>query len=428
MNDFKYVFGPIPSRRLGRSLGISPLPKKTCNYSCIYCQLGRTDKMTNKRQEFYKTEDIIAEFKQYLKDSDKFDIVTVVGEGEPTLAANLGELVVALKALTDKPVAVITNGALLSDPQVREELCHADMVLPSLDAYNQEISKKIDRPYGTIKFEEEFEGLKKFTHMYEGELWLEIMLVDGINDDEQSILKFRELLKELKYDRLYLNTPVRPPAEADVNVVSEERMRYAVETLGGISIEMMSSGAFFSEIEDDYEAVKSIIGRHPMNQFEVRGFLESRDVKDPEAMMEQMKQTVEESAKPENLPVQEHHHTYTFDIKSSKTVLVMFVMAVMIVLLTGFIYQVSVSNQQLAANDLKYRYVKMCGGIGEKKLTELETVFRDEQHKAIRDTVQNQVERYETRVRIRAEQLEQASIKERKAQKLFDDVKRLGEE
>ena len=241
MNDFKYVFGPIPSRRLGRSLGISPLPKKTCNYSCIYCQLGRTDKMTNKRQEFYKTEDIIAEFKQYLKDSDKFDIVTVVGEGEPTLAANLGELVVALKALTDKPVAVITNGALLSD------------------------------------------------HMYEGELWLEIMLVDGINDDEQSILKFQELLKELKYDRLYLNTPVRPPAEADVNVVSEERMRYAVETLGGISIEMMSSGAFFSEIEDDYEAVKSIIGRHPMNQFEVRGFLESRDVKDPEAMMEQMK-------------------------------------------------------------------------------------------------------------------------------------------
>ena len=196
MNDFKYVFGPIPSRRLGRSLGISPLPKKTCNYSCIYCQLGRTDKMTNKRQEFYKTEDIIAEFKQYLKDSDKFDIVTVVGEGEPTLAANLGELVVALKALTDKPVAVITNGALLSDPQVREELCHADMVLPSLDAYNQEISKKIDRPYGTIKFKEEFEGLKKFTHMYEGELWLEIMLVDGINDDEQSILKFQELLKE----------------------------------------------------------------------------------------------------------------------------------------------------------------------------------------------------------------------------------------
>ena len=145
------------------------------------------------------------------------------------------------------------------------------------------------------------------------------------------------------------------------------------------------------------------------------------------AMVEQMKQTVEESAKPENLPVQELRHTYTLDIKSSKTVLVMSVMAVIIVLLIGFIYQVSVSNQQLAANDLKYRYVKMCGGIKEKELTELETIFRDEQHKAIRDTIRNRVERYETRVRIRAEQLEQATVKERKAERLLQDAKRLKE-
>ena len=143
------------------------------------------------------------------------------------------------------------------------------------------------------------------------------------------------------------------------------------------------------------------------------------------AMVEQMKQTVEESAKPENLPVQELRHTYTLDIKSSKTVLVMSVMAVIIVLLIGFIYQVSVSNQQLAANDLKYRYVKMRGEIKEKELMELETIFRDEQRKAIRDTIRNRVERYETRVRIRAEQLEQATVKERKAQKLLDDAKYL---
>lgn len=143
------------------------------------------------------------------------------------------------------------------------------------------------------------------------------------------------------------------------------------------------------------------------------------------AMMEQMKQTVEESAKPENQPVQEHRQTYTLDIKSSKTVLVIFVMAVIIVLLIGFIYQVSVSNQQLAANDLKYRYVKMRGEIKEKELMELETIFRDEQRKAIRDTVRNQVERYETRVRIRAEQLEQATIKERKAYELLQDAEQL---
>ena len=293
MKEFHYIFGPIPSRRLGRSLGISPLPKKTCNYSSIYCQLGRTDHMTNQRQEFYQTEDILKEFREYLKDSDKFDIVTVVGEGEPTLCSNLGELICGLKEMTEKPVAVITNGALLSDPQVREELCHADMVLPSLDAYDQETAKRIDRPYGTIRFEEEFQGLKEFCEMYQGELWLEIMLVDGINDDEKSIGKFKELLKELRYDRLYLNTPVRPPAEEGVNVVTPERMQYAVEELGGISIEMLSSGSFFSEIEDDYEAVKSIIGRHPMNQFELNGFLDSRKTADKEALMKRMKEDEE---------------------------------------------------------------------------------------------------------------------------------------
>lgn len=150
-----------------------------------------------------------------------------------------------------------------------------------------------------------------------------------------------------------------------------------------------------------------------------------KDNRQTHVLMEQVRQTVEAAAKPDTIPVQEHHHTYTLDIKSSKTMLIMSVMAVTIVLLAGFIYQVSVSNQQLAANDLKYRYVKMRGEIKEKELMELETIFRDEQHKAIRDTIRNRVERYETRVRIRAEQLEQATIKERKAQQLLEDVKKL---
>ena len=142
-------------------------------------------------------------------------------------------------------------------------------------------------------------------------------------------------------------------------------------------------------------------------------------------LIEQVGQAVEAAAMPENLPVQEHRHTYTLDIKSSKTALVIFVMAVIIALLIGFIYRISVRNQQLAANDLKYRYVKMRGEIKEKELMELETIFRDEQHTAIRDTVRNQVERYEEGVRRRAEQLEQASIKERKAYKLLQDAEHL---
>ncbi len=142
-------------------------------------------------------------------------------------------------------------------------------------------------------------------------------------------------------------------------------------------------------------------------------------------LIEQVGQAVETAAKPENLPVQEHRHTYTLDIKSSKTVLIIFVMAVIIVLLIGFIYRISVSNQQLAANDLKYRYVKMRGEIKEKELIELETIFRDEQHTTIRDTVRNQVERYEEAVRRRAEQLERATVKERKAKKLLGDAAQL---
>ena len=142
-------------------------------------------------------------------------------------------------------------------------------------------------------------------------------------------------------------------------------------------------------------------------------------------LIEQVGQAVEALKRPGALPVQEHRHTYTLDLKSSKTALVIFVMAVIIVLLIGFIYRVSVSNQQLAKNDLKYRYVKMCGEIGEKELTELETVFWDEQYTAIRDTVQNQVERYEEAVRRQAERLERATVKERKAYELLQDAEQL---
>ena len=146
------------------------------------------------------------------------------------------------------------------------------------------------------------------------------------------------------------------------------------------------------------------------------------------ALIEQVGKAVEAAAKPENLPVQEHRHTYTLDLKSSKTFLTMFVMLGGIFLQSAFIYRISENNRQLAMNDLKYRYVKMRGKIGEKELTKLETVFWDEQYRNLRDTVRNQVERYEEAVRRQAERLEQATVKERKAKKLLDDVKKLREE
>ena len=277
--ELKYIFGPVPSRRLGKSLGISPIPRKTCNYSCIYCQLGRTDKMIGERKEFFPLKDIINEFKDYLKESFDFDVVTIVGEGEPTLYSKLGELIKEVKKITDKPVAVITNGALLSSKEVRDELMNADILLPSIDGYNEDTAKKIDRPLGTIHFKDELEGLIEFSKEYKGQLLLEIMLISGINCDKNSIEHFKEILKKIKYDRVYLNTPVRPPAESFVKVISQEEMKYAVKELGGISIDMLSSGEFFSEIKDSYEAILNIIRRHPMNQFEINSFLESRKEK-----------------------------------------------------------------------------------------------------------------------------------------------------
>lgn len=274
--EMKYVFGPVPSRRLGSSLGISPIPKKTCNYSCIYCQLGRTNKMQNIREEFFSVQDIINEFKIYLKDINKFDVITIVGEGEPTLYSKLGVLIKELKKYTDKPIAVITNGALLSDKEVCDDLLEADIVLPSLDAYNEETFKKIDRPYGSIKFEDTINSLVNFSHNFKGQIWLEIMLIKNINSDENSIKEFKKKIKKIRYDRIYINTPVRPPAEDYVMPLNKEEIEYAVRELGGISIDSLSSGEFFSDIKDTYEAILSIIKRHPMNQFEIQNFLNLR--------------------------------------------------------------------------------------------------------------------------------------------------------
>jgi wyosine [tRNA(Phe)-imidazoG37] synthetase (radical SAM superfamily) len=276
MTNYKYVYGPVPSRRMGLSLGISPIPKGHCNYSCVYCQLGRTKNMTNERKMYFDLNDLIEEFKTYAKEDIAFDVVTIVGEGEPTLYSGLGDLINELKLLTNKPIAVITNGALLSEPKVRDELKNADIVLPSLDASNEEMFKKINRPYGGINFHDVVDGLISFSKEYKGQLWIETMIVKDINDNKEFLMAFKELLDKIDYHALYINSPVRPPAESFVEQASNEIMEEAVSLLGGISIHELVSEGFYSEMKDDYEAILSIIKRHPMNQFEIKAFIEQR--------------------------------------------------------------------------------------------------------------------------------------------------------
>ena len=288
MSETKYLFGPVPSRRLGRSLGVSPIPNKTCNYSCAYCQLGVTRHRTNERREYFPLTDILAEFDRCLPDLDHCDVVSIVGEGEPTLYSRLGELIRGIHARTDKPVAVITNAALMGDPAVRADLMEADLVLPSLDCFDEDSWHRTDRPHGQLSYQDLSRGLEQFTHDFSGQIYLEIMLMDGVNDSEEDLQKFKALLDRLRYDRVYLNTPVRPPAEKNIRVSTPETLARATELLGGISIDALAAGSFYSEIPDDYEAVLSIIGRHPMNQHEITGFLESRQCPDPAALLDRL--------------------------------------------------------------------------------------------------------------------------------------------
>ncbi|MDY0373486.1 MAG: radical SAM protein [Candidatus Izemoplasmatales bacterium] len=287
-NNLQYLYGPIPSRRLGQSLGISPIPKKTCNYSCIYCQLGRTDKMTNTRQLFFPVEAILAELKHVISLRIPFDVISIVGEGEPTLYLGLGELISAIKTITEKPVAVITNGSLLFERQVQQELNLADIVLPTLDAVDETMFRRINRSHRQLRFNEVYQGLIDFSRQYPGHLWLEIMLMKGVNDEKETLLRFVEMLKKITYEKCYLNTPIRPPAEEGVTAVSHEQMIMAESILGGIAISEFARGGFSSGIDDDYEAILTIIKRHPMNQHEINGFLESRQAKDPQAIIDRL--------------------------------------------------------------------------------------------------------------------------------------------
>jgi len=290
VDEMKYVYGPVPSRRLGLSLGVSPIPKKTCNYSCVYCQLGRTDHMTNTRQMFFPVDEIIAEFDKIIKECFAFDVVTIVGEGEPTLYLGLGRLIGKIRQRTDRPVAVITNGSLLFDAKVQSELSKADIILPTMDAYDEAFLKKINRPHGSLDFEKIRRGLEDFSEKYRGQIWIEIMLIKDVNDDEAALRKYYAMLKNIKYDKLYINTPVRPPAEPRVKAAGHEKMERAADILGGIAIDLPESRGFFSEIKDDYTAILSIIKRHPMNQFEIEGFLMARGCFGIDAVFNRLKE------------------------------------------------------------------------------------------------------------------------------------------
>ena len=205
------IYGPVPSRRFGLSLGVDIVPHKTCPLDCIYCQLGETDCLQVETEMFYSLEDILRDVKEALDEGPAPDVITLAGSGEPTLYARLGELIDELKKLSDAPVLLITNAVLLTRPEVAAAALKADILAPSLDAGDREMFEAINKPHPDIDFDAVVEALVQVTNAHPGEVRLEVMLIRNLNDNRENIEKIAAITRRIKCDRIDINTPVRPP-------------------------------------------------------------------------------------------------------------------------------------------------------------------------------------------------------------------------
>lgn len=228
----RITYGPVPSRRLGRSLGIDLVPMKTCSFDCIYCQLGPTKRTRLRRAQFRHPEVVAEAVRQALERKGKVDVLTFSGSGEPTLERRMGETIRLLKKLFGLPVAVITNSSLLYRKSVREEICGADLVLPSLDGWNESMFRRINRPDPGLKLEKILEGLASLRREFKGQIWLEVLLVRGLNDDLEQIPGLLQWIEKINPDRVQLNTVTRPPAEPWAMAPEPKRIQEIQAALG----------------------------------------------------------------------------------------------------------------------------------------------------------------------------------------------------
>lgn len=237
---YKHLFGPVPSRRLGISLGVDIVKHKTCNLDCIYCECGATTNLTNERQEYVPADEIIGEIKDYLKNGTYLDVITFSGWGEPTLNSSLGFMIEEIKKITDIKICVITNGVSLSDSNVRKDLMKADIVMPNLDYVTEESLIKIGRPAAGITVNKIIEGLEIFRKEYSGLMYLEVFIVEGINDSEAEIEKLKEVIGKIAPDKVQLNSLDRPSTEKWVSKASTSRLEEIKEKLGFEYVEIIS--------------------------------------------------------------------------------------------------------------------------------------------------------------------------------------------
>jgi wyosine [tRNA(Phe)-imidazoG37] synthetase (radical SAM superfamily) len=224
MHRYKHLFGPVPSRRFGRSLGVDLSPCKTCSLDCIFCQLGRTTNKTLARREYVSMDAVLGEISEWLKERGDADYVTLSGSGEPTLHSGFGEVLRFVRSHCRIPTVLLTNGTMLHLPEVQSAACHAHVVKVSLSAWDQASYGWVNRPHPQLEFRELISGLKAFRARYKGRLWMEVFLVAGVNAASSDVGKIAALAEQIGPDRIHLNTAVRPPAEDFVVALSKERL------------------------------------------------------------------------------------------------------------------------------------------------------------------------------------------------------------
>ena len=270
----RYVFGPVFSRRLGQSLGIDPIPAKSCNWNCVYCQLGRTVPLRSERAEYFPSADIVGEAEALLSKQAEgtIDWVTFVGSGETLLHSGLGWMLRRMKEITDLPLAVITNGSFLSDPEIRRELFPADAVLPSLDAGTPDLFKRINRPHPGISFHQHVAGLEAFSREYRGRLLLEVMLIQGLNDTEEALSDLAAIVDRINPDGIHLSRPDRPPAEPWVAPADDEGFMRAASALGSVAqvLHPAESILFLDNPDSAFEILLGVLIRHPLSETQLQ--------------------------------------------------------------------------------------------------------------------------------------------------------------
>jgi wyosine [tRNA(Phe)-imidazoG37] synthetase (radical SAM superfamily) len=247
------VFGPVPSRRLGRSLGIDVIPPKTCSYDCVYCESGPTTHLTVKRQAFIHPDEVIEDLLAYFQDyPESVEVLTFSSAGEPTLYEPLTELIQAIKRhFRSLPLVVLTNGSLLWDPKVREALLSADRVVPSLDAATEEVFRSLNLPHPGLELWLILEGLKAFRKDYRKQLHIEVMLVSGLNDHPDELKKIRSIIDSLHPDQVELNTVVRPPADPHSRGLSHDEMEAVCKFFPPARTEIIGHFKGFRGLERD---------------------------------------------------------------------------------------------------------------------------------------------------------------------------------